>query len=1139
MKLTLKSLSSVASRLLLTACAVVGFSLGVSAQSINLRLKDVTVQTAVLELQKKFGYSVAVKSTELDMSRIISVDLRDKDVKEAVAAIFAGQDADISIKGQHIVVAKAMPSEPVKNITVKGIVKDEAGLPVIGAAVFQKGDNQNGVVTGLDGDYEITVPSNAALVISYIGYKDSEVAVAGNATIDVDLAVDAELLEDAIVVGYGVASKKLVSSSIASVKMESIDRGAELDPMKALQGRVTGVSITSSSGIPGSTPMVVVRGVSSISGNSSPLYVVDGIPAESYPNINAADIESMEVLKDASATAIYGSRANAGVILITTKSGKSGKTKVNVSGQYGFAQVAKDIKMANTEQWIDVMQTAIDNYNVQKNDIKELALPAHVKTALENGQPLPDFDCLACISREFAHKANGTASIEGGNDKTTFYVSAGAEYMQGYIIKTDFSKYTGRAKFSHKIADWLNLNLNLSGSFSKYNKVEETDGSLKVLRAAREEQPFYGPYNPDGSWRIMTTHGICRHNPLNAILEEDYYINKTQLQGTISFDVTPIKGLKWTPSVSGYSIFDKTIKKLTENNTDRGYKEGWSALTQQKDNSFRYLIDNVISYNNEWDKLMYSAMVGHSFEKYEYETFGARSDNYANEAYPSSSLNLITSGTQIYANSIGYNAYALESYFFRGAANWDNRYILNVSFRADGSSRFPKNNRYGFFPAGSLAWIISNEKFMPKTDVLNELKLRLSVGQTGSMAGISNWAAMSLVGAGASYDGASGFAISSSAQNIKWEKSTKYNLGVDFELFSGRVYGNLDGFYSRTDDLLYDKPVPATTGYTKLTSNIGSIDNVGVELTVGGRVIDGAFKWDLSGNFSWGRNRLVKLLDGTDIIDQPDTQLYGGSKHALIVGQPISTWYMLKATGIYQRDEDVPETLYAKGVRAGDMIYEDISGPEGRPDGMIDDYDRQICGKATPDFFGGITSTMSWKGLDLNIFCQYSVGGKIFAAWRGAGQEGTEHLGLSSGSVTMDGASVTSYFNISEYAALNYWRGEGTSNTVPRPLLAGAHTGFAWDYNILTSTRFLESASFFKVKTITLGYNLPQKWMDRIKMGGIRVYFTVDNALTFTKYSGYDPEVSMNASPAHAKYGTDFGYQPTMRSFLFGVQFKF
>ena len=789
-------LSMTLRRILLTVCAVVCFGVGVSAQNIDIRLKDVTVQTAIMELQKKYGYSVVVKSTELDLSKVISVNIKDKNVKDVVTAIFEGQNADITITGKNIVVAKAKPADAVKSITVTGIIKDENDLPVIGAAVLQKGDSDNGVVTGLDGEYAITVPSNSYLIVSCIGYKEASVPVNGNATVNVSLALDSELLEDAIVVGYGIASKKLVSSSIASVKMESIDRGAELDPMKALQGRVTGVSISNSSGIPGSTPMVVVRGVSSISGNSSPLYVVDGIPAESYPNINAADIESMEVLKDASATAIYGSRANAGVILITTKSGKSGKTKVNVSGQYGFAQIAKDIPMANTEQWIDVMQTAIDNYNVQMNDLKELTLPQEVQTALANGDPLPNFDWLGCISRKFAMRGGATASLEGGNEKTTFYVSAGAETQEGYIIKTDFAKYTGRAKFSHKIADWLKLNLNLSGSFSRYDKVEETDGSLKVLRAAREEQPFYGPYNPDGTWRVMTEHGICRHNPLNAILEEDYYINKTQLQGTVSFDVTPIKGLKWTPSVSGYSIYDKTIKKLTENNTDRGYKDGWAALSEQKDHSFRYLIDNVISYNNEWDRLMYSAMVGHSFEKYEYETFGAKSDNYANEAYPSSSFDLITSGTQIYAGSIGYNAYALESYFFRGAANWDNRYILNVSFRADGSSRFPKDNRYGFFPAGSLAWIISNEKFMPKTDVLNELKLRLSVGQTGSMAGISNWAAMSLVGAGASYDGASGFAISSSArtssgrsrQSITWVSTTNSSVADSMEIWMPTIH---------------------------------------------------------------------------------------------------------------------------------------------------------------------------------------------------------------------------------------------------------------------------------------------------------------------------------------------------------------
>ncbi len=1023
--------------------------------------------------------------------------------------------------------AQGSSAATAKRVTVSGVVVDATGLPVIGATVIDKNNELNGTSTDLDGKYSLSVTADGAIVVSFLGYETQTLAVNNRTSINVTLKQGAEDIDAVVVVGYGTQSKKLVSSSIASMKMDDITRGAEVDPMKSLQGRVTGVSVSNSSGIPGSAPNVIVRGVSSISGSSAPLYVVDGIPAESYPNINANDIESMEVLKDASATAIYGSRANSGVIIITTKSGSKGKTNVNVEGYCGFAQVAHDIPMANREQYINVMQTAVDNYNAQMNQFKQLYIPNNTT----------DFDWVGAISRRFALRSGATANLSGGNDKTLYYVSAGLEQQDGYLNTTSFHKYTGRAKFSHQIAKWLKMNLNLSGAYARYDQVEETDGSLKILRAAREEPPWFGPYNADGSYRVMSEHGLTRHNPVMMINEEEYYTKKYQLQGTISFEVQPIKGLKWQPSISGYSIFDRVNKKITENHTDRRYHADWSALSQQKNNSFRYVIDNIISYNNDWDRLLYSVMAGHSFEHYQYDTFGAKSDNYANGAFPSSSFDLITSGTQIYAGSIGFNEYALESYFFRGALNWDNKYILNFSFRADGSSRFPKNNRYGFFPAGSIAWILSNEDFMPKESALNELKIRLSAGQTGSMAGIGNWAAMSLVSAGASYNGSAGMQISSVAQNIKWEKSTKFNLGVDFELFDGRLYGTADAFYSRTDDLLYAKPVVSTTGFTSLTSNIGSMDNVGVEFNIGGRVIDRAFKWDLSGNLSWGKNRLIKLLDDTDIIVQTANSLYGGNKHAIITGQPISTWYMLRMEGIYQYDHEVPEKLYAKGVRAGDVKYYDKNG-----DGDISDEDRVICGKATPDVFGGITSNMSWKGIELNIFFQYSIGGKIFSAWRGCGREGTENMGLSSGSVAIpeEGKSKeTSYFNVSRQAALDYWRGPGTSDTMPRPIISGAHTGYDVDYNLLTSSRFLEDASYFKVKSITLAYNLPKKWMDKAKMRGVKVYFTVDNAFCITKYSGYDPEVSMNSNPANANYGTDFGYSPTMRSFLFGANIKF
>lgn len=1116
---------------------------------VDINLRNATVRTFTEEFKSQtgivFSYESAIGSKSLG-----DVAVNGKGSLESLLskAISKSSGFDWSVVSNTVILSWKDPAKfahgPSSDI-VSGVVKSEQGEPLPYVGVLLVGTT-TGVLTDLDGNYSIEIPNiqEASLEFSSLNFETVIENVSGRKTIDVIMKEDTQVLDEIVVIGYGTASKRLVSSSISTVKMDEIDRGADLDPIKALQGRAPGVSISSASGIPGASPNVIVRGVSSLSGSSSPLYVVDGIPAESYPNINASDIESMEVLKDASATAIYGSRANSGVIIVTTKSGKKGMTKVDVSAQSGVANIAKDIKMANTSQYIAVMQEAIDNYNLQKGEFKTLYIP-------EN---LTDFDWVAAISRKFSWRNSANASLQGGTDKTLYFVSFGAEQQEGYLNKTEFNKYTVRTKFSQEIAKWLKLNLNLSGSFSRYDQTEETDGSLKVLRAAREEQPWYTPYctrtvgsygieyrenATSGDYRTMSSDGLLRHNPVMCINEEDYYTNKLQLQGTVSFDITPFDGFKFTTSLSGYGIYDKVIKKLTELNTERGYKDGWHALSEQKNTSFRYVFDNVASYDNKAGLLSYNAMVGHSWESYQYETFGAASDNYANSAFPSSSFNLITSGSQIYPGSIGYNAYALESYFARAAMNWDDRYIFNASFRADGSTRFPKDNRFGFFPAASLAWIVTNEKFMPQSAVLDELKVRVSAGQTGSMAGIGNWAAMDLVSAGSAYNNEAGLAFSTPAQGLKWEKSTKYDVGVDAEFFNGRLSTAIDVYNSVTNGLLYTRPVIATSGYTSLTSNVGAMSNVGLELSVNGTILENRdWKWTMGGNISFSRNRLESLIDDNDIIPISGANLYGGTKHALITGKPVSTWYMLECLGIYQDDEDVPETLYAKGVRAGDLIYRDVNG-----DGDIDyNDDRVECGKATPDFFGGLSTSVSWKGLSLDIFCQYSVGGKIFAAWKGCGQEGTEHLGLSSGSITDDkGQSQTSYFNVSEYAALNYWRDNSSksSYTLPRPIIAGVHTGWDVDYNILTSTRYLEDASYFKFKTITLSYSLPDRVINNTAINRCKFFLTVDNALTLTKYDGYDPEVSMSNGPASANYGVDFGYQPTLRSYLLGFQLTF
>lgn len=456
-----------------------------------------------------------------------------------------------------VLIRKTQSKQLTKKVT--GTVVDANGEPIIGASIVIKGES-HGTITDFDGKFALPdVPEKAVLTISYIGYKTVNLATTDQTLVKVVLEEDSKMIDEVVVVGYGVQSQKLVTTSISKVKMENIDQGNDYNPIKMLQGRVAGVNISSASGTPGETPNITVRGIGSVSGGSSPLYVVDGIPSEKYPNLNPNDIESMEVLKDASAAAIYGSRANAGVVLITTKSGQQGKTKIEVSGRYGFASLASDIEMANSTEYMNTMQAAIDNYNVQMGTNLQLYIPSQIQ----------ETDWVKEISRKNSKTGTGSISISGGNEKTTFFASLGANTQEGYLNKSKYDQYNMRAKFSHKINSIFKLNMNLAGSASRSDLLEETSTSLKVLRTAREEQPWYSPYKEDGTSYKVNGTDILRHNPLMLINEEDWVAKKYQLSGVFSIDVTPFKGFKYTPTVSAYGILDNVSKKLSDKHDAR------------------------------------------------------------------------------------------------------------------------------------------------------------------------------------------------------------------------------------------------------------------------------------------------------------------------------------------------------------------------------------------------------------------------------------------------------------------------------------------------------------------------------------------------------------------------------------------
>ncbi len=1104
------------------------FEISVRNASVSDFADAFTAKTGVL-----FSYDSAIAGKQMGN---VTVKAENASLPSILDDVFGRQTAGFEYRiVNSTVIISHVPVTPVK---VTGTIVDTDGQPLIGASVMVKGTG-TGTITDLDGKYELEAGADDVLVYSYIGCADQEAKVAGRAKIDIVLAADAEFLEEVVVVGYGKQSEKLLTTSISSVKLDDVDQGNDYNALKMLQGRTPGVNVSTASAVPGSQPNIRVRGIASISGNASPLYVIDGIPSDDMPYLNPNDIERMDVLKDASATAIYGSRANNGVVIITTKSGKNNeKTNINASLRHSFGWIANDIEMANTEEYARVISQAMDNWNNQFAS----AIAAGTKT--EEIFFMPDnavsTDWMSYLQRKMANTTNANVNLSGGNEKTTFYLSGGLNNQQGILRKTSFTQANFRAKFSHKINNVFKLNVNLSGSYTDQETSEEGDGSLKIIRSAREQQPWASPYREDGTYTKMGPE-LLRHNPVMVLNEEEITSHRYEGLGSISLDVTPFKGFRWTPSASVYGKFSDGKKTVSEKHDARAFSAGWGAVQQSKNTYYRIVIDNILSYENKWGELTYSIMAGHSYEKYAGETFGALSDNYASAAFPDSRFELVSSGTAIYPSGMGYGAYALESYLGRIALNYGDRYIVNATVRSDGSSRFPKSQRYGTFPSASFAWRISNEPFYPENAYgVSDLKLRLSWGNTGSMAGIGNWSAMSLVNSstGTAYNGSAGLATGNTADNLTWEKSSQFNVGLDAEFFNGRLRFGSDAYYQKTYGLLYATNLIATSGYTSRTTNKGEIANKGLEFSLSGDIFTGDFKWDMNANISYTHNTLLELDGNIDMEIKAAGYVQGGSSHALIVGKPVGAFYMYKMEGIYQTDEEVPVPLYMKGVRAGDVKYYDLDG-----NGDITADDRVYVGKATPDFTGGITSNMSWKGFDLSVFCQFAVGGQILAAWRGSGgNEGTESLGYGGGQefTFMSGGQLVTtkqFFNNSKHVSNNYWNGEGTSNTVPRPVLKTTHTG---GYsNFLTSTRYLEDASYFKFKTITLGYNIPSKVLQKARIKGIRVYASLDNFFTFCKYSGYDPEFSYSLSPSSSTYGVDFGEQATLKTFIIGASFNF
>jgi TonB-linked SusC/RagA family outer membrane protein len=928
--------------------------------------------------------------------------------------------------------------------------------PIPGVTVQVKG-TQKGTITQLDGTYQLDAESNSVLVFSFVGMKKQEISVDGNRKINVTLEEENINLGELVVVGYSTTSRKLISGSVDVVGEEEI----KISPIRTiegvLQGKAAGVSITQNSGTPGSQNLIKLRGGSSINASNQPLVVIDGVPVltgsygqigysgqeiSAMSDLNPNDIETFTILKDASATAIYGARASNGVILITTRKGDSQRTTVNLNATYGWQTLPAERMpdLMNAEQWNAYKETNIQG--VDTDWMKEIT--------------------------QVAPTTNTEISVSSGNDKTRVFIS-GSYYKQDGIIKsTSFDRYSGRINVDHSLLKNLTIGGGFSMSYSVNNRVEGDQTLFGPLPNALSIPAIYPVYNPDGSYNEDGPYA----NPVAIINETKNVAYTNRNNNNIYLDYKFWNGFSFISRLSAdiYTLREHEYDPIT---TAQGAK--YNGLGIEGSTYVSNLVSsNVLQYVGTYNENHnFEALLGYSAEKY------ARRNTYIEAIdFPNEDLQYITSAGTIRAASAGALNRGMNSFFGQFKYNYMYKYIFTLTARADGSSKFGENNRYGYFPAASLAWRVSEENFMQNTTWIDDLKLRLSIGLTGN-DGISDFASYGLYGGGFNYGGISGIAPTQLPNpDLKWESTFQQGIGMDLSILKERISVSLDLYKNRTFDMLLERPLPPSTGFYTISANIGEMENKGVEIVLNTQNIKREFTWNTSFNFSINRNEVLKLYNGQPIAD------LGRGGNWVIEGEPIGVFYGYRCLGVD------PTT--------GNLVYDDINN-----DGQVTSDDITKIGDPNPDFTVGLTNSFSYRGFDLSIFLHSIYGNDIFnGTW----------IYLKSG-MGEDNQIVD---------ILDRWQKPGDITDVPR-------VGDTYK-----SSRFIENGSFLRIKNVTLGYNLPKGLSKKIGMKSLRAFVSGENLFLFTKYTGMDPEVNYYSND-NIIMGTDFFTYPQSRVITVGL----
>ncbi|GAA4803746.1 TonB-dependent receptor [Olivibacter ginsenosidimutans] len=1088
------------------------------AQYITLKTTNKPLEQIFQAIEQQTGFVVLYNYEELQRAKPVSLSVHKMEMTKLLDKVFLEQPFSYTIEDKTILIIKKKNAQGLHqdNAVIRvaeaqqrelnGTVTDEQGQPLAGVTVTIKGTSVV-TTTNASGRYQTAMPANAkSVVFSMMGYGAVEREIGSSQTMDVILKTSISDLDEVVVVGYGAVKRGDLTGSVASVGSSEVQSTPIVALDRAMQGRVSGVNVITNSARPGGSTTVRIRGTGSVNAGNEPLYVIDGFPTGNLNSINTNDIESIEVLKDASATAIYGSRGSNGVILVTTKRGKAGKSIVSYDGYYGQQSVRHQIPLLNAKQFAEFVNEA---------NVNSGGAPYFDGSAAD--RPLPETlgegtDWQDAIMRDAPIQDHQLTAL-GGSEKNRYALSLGYYGQKGIILRSDFNRYSFRANVDSDVSSRLKVGLSTQAAYTNGNSAEtETAGNTSygnLIPAALNYSPTLPILNEDGSYNIYTgpLNGLGADNPY-AMAKE--YTNKSSIIRVLSnayAELEIIDGLKLRSTI-GADLLSNKASSYTSKLVLAGASLGGKASVASAQ-TINWLNENTLTYDKQLGEQHHlNAMIGYTYQQSNYETATANANNFNDDFALYHNLG---SGSTLVAPSSGATDWRLISYIARVNYGFDDRFLFTLTGRRDGSSRFGPNNKFGFFPSGAVAWKLKNESWLRDIQKISDAKLRVSYGLSGNqeidnyryVAGMSS---LNYVLGGTLFTGNAPNIIPN--PDLRWEKNAQLDLGVDLGFFDNRLSFTGDYYHKTTSNLLFDVGVPTNSGFSTMLQNIGKVENHGVELAINAAIIDKAdLKWTTAFNITFNKNKVLALDKRKEFRTGGDAVISNTGLNPILlrVGEPLSNFYGYEMDGIFQSAEEVA-TSAQPTAKPGDIRYVDQNG-----DHVINDDDRAIIGNANPSSFGGWNNTFSYKGFDLNVFIQGVFGNEI----------------LNYG--TFDQLNMTGGNNLSK-RALDRWTPENPSNTIPRANASGGS-------RILSSFQ-VEDGSYIRFKTITLGYTLPGNLLRGWSVSQLRIYVSGQNLFTLTDYTGYDPEVNRFGNSSISQ-GIDYGVYPSAKTFLFGLNLKF